>query len=228
MSEKILVVDDDYSLRNNLELNLQHQGFDTLGVASGEIALQLLWDWIPDLIILDIMMPSMDGFEATKRIREFSDVPIIMLTAKADDLDIVKGLDVGADDYIIKPFSIGELLARIRALLRRSSSHASEPLHQEIYEHKDLVIDADQARVTLDGEEIQLTAIEFQLLIKLVTSQGKPVSREELLCSVWGPEYREDRNVLWVAISRLRKKIERNSENPVYVVHHRNLGYTMA
>jgi DNA-binding response OmpR family regulator len=172
-------------------------------------------------------MPIMDGFTACERIREFSTLPIIILTAKGEERDRVRGLDAGADDYIVKPFSAQELLARVRAVLRRAERQSSGDFHQPVFKHYELEIDLPRAMVTTDGKPVSLTATEYRLLQTLAAAIGKVLTPEDLLSSVWGPEYRDDKEILWVCLSRLRQKIEVDPKNPVHIVTRQGLGYLM-
>lgn len=227
MPVKILVVDDDLTLLKMVEGHLQSAGYHVKSATDGSIALRITADWDPELILMDVMMPVMDGFTTTQRIREFSAIPIIILTAKGDERDLVRGLDVGADDYIVKPFSSQELLARVRAVLRRSEKEGLDDYHHKIFRHGDLVIDVDRASVDVRGEEISVTATEFRLLVTMADSMGDVLTREELLASVWGPDYRNEKTILWVTLSRLRQKIELDSKNPVHIVTRQGIGYIM-
>jgi len=227
MPAKILVVDDDPTMLKMVEGHLQSSGYIVKGASDGSMGLRLAADWSPELILMDVMMPVMDGFTTTKRIREFSATPIIILTAKGDEHDLVRGLDAGADDYVVKPFSSQELLARVRAVLRRSETQGLEDYHHKIFRHGDLVIDVDRASVVVRGEEINVTATEFRLLVSLAGSMGEVLTREELLASVWGPDYRNEKTILWVTLSRLRQKIELDPKNPVHIVTRQGIGYAM-
>jgi len=227
MPLKILVVDDDPTLLKMIENHLHAVGFTVQCASDGGMAIRRTREWEPELILMDVMMPVMDGFTSTKRIREFSAIPIIILTAKGEEQDIVRGLDAGADDYVIKPFSAKELLARVRAVLRRSEPPGAEEYHHRIYRHGDLIIDVDRARVTIGGNEISVTATEFRLLLKMADSVGKVLTREELLASVWGPDYRNDKTILWVTLSRLRQKVEKDPRNPIHIVTRQGVGYMM-
>ena len=227
MPAKILVVDDDPTMLKMVEGHLQSSGYVVKGATDGSMGLRLAADWDPELILMDVMMPVMDGFTTTKRIREFSATPIIILTAKGDEHDLVRGLDAGADDYVVKPFSSQELLARVRAVLRRSETHGLEDYHHKIFRHGDLVLDVDRASVVVRGEEINVTATEFRLLVSLAGSMGDVSTREELLASVWGPDYRNEKTILWVTLSRLRQKIELDPKNPVHIVTRQGIGYAM-
>lgn len=227
MPAKILVVDDDPTMLKMVEGHLQGSGYLVKGASDGSIALRITADWEPELILMDVMMPVMDGFTTTKRIREFSAIPIIILTAKGDERDLVRGLDAGADDYVIKPFSSQELLARVRAVLRRSETQGLEDFHHKIFRHGDLVIDVDRASVVVRGEEISVTATEFRLLVTMAGSMGDVLTREELLSSVWGPDYRNEKTILWVTLSRLRQKIEVDPKKPIHIVTRQGIGYIM-
>lgn len=227
MPAKILVVDDDPTMLKMVEGHLQSAGYIVKSATDGSMGLRLAADWTPELILMDVMMPVMDGFTTTKRIREFSATPIIILTAKGDEHDLVRGLDAGADDYVVKPFSSQELLARVRAVLRRSETQGLDDYHHKIFRHGDLVIDVDRASVVVRGEEINVTATEFRLLVSLAGSMGDVLTREELLASVWGPDYRNEKTILWVTLSRLRQKIELDPKNPIHIVTRQGIGYAM-
>jgi DNA-binding response OmpR family regulator len=178
-----------------------------------------------DLILLDVMLPRMDGFTACQRIRQFSTVPIIMLTAKGEEHDRVRGLDVGADDYLVKPFSVMELLARVRAVLRRAQ--VAETGQDRFFTHENLRIDFARAEVWLGEVPVYLSATEYRLLLQFTHNIGKVLSAEELLTSVWGPEYRDDKEILWVTIARLRQKVEEEPHQPEHIVTRSGLGYLM-
>lgn len=223
----ILIVDDDPRYLRLIEINLMTEGYQVKTSMNGQDAVEQVAAEQPNLLLMDVMMPIMDGFTATERIREFSNVPIIILTAKGEEHDRVRGLDVGADDYIVKPFSAQELLARVRAVLRRADHSDSSLFHQPILKHHELKIDLARAMVTSNDEEIQLTATEYHLLQTLASSIGNVMTAEELLSSVWGPEYRDDKEILWVCLSRLRQKIEPNSKKPIHIVTKQGLGYLM-
>jgi DNA-binding response OmpR family regulator len=179
-----------------------------------------------DLILLDIMMPRLDGFGTCQRIREFSNVPIIMLTAKGEEQDRVKGLDLGADDYLVKPFSATELLARVRAVLRRAQL-PGEQGQQRFFSHENLKIDFARAEVWRDEQPVSLSATEYRLLLQFAHNIGKILTSEDLLTSVWGPEYKSDKEILWVSIARLRQKLEADAHNPRHIVTRSGLGYFM-
>lgn len=223
----ILLVDDEPRYLRLLEVNLIPDGYAVRTAADGQQAVEAVAAEQPDLILLDVMMPVMDGFTCCERIREFSSVPIIMLTAKGEERDRVRGLDAGADDYIVKPFSAQELLARVRAVLRRAERQEIGGFHQPIFKHYELQIDLPRALVTCTGVELMLTATEYRLLQTLAASIGRVLTPEELLTTVWGPEYREDKEILWVCLSRLRQKIEPDPKNPIHIQTRQGLGYLM-
>lgn len=225
MKKKILIVDDDPITLSLIEVHLKRHDYDVKTTADGSRGIELTHKWKPDLVLLDIMMPGLDGLTVAKRIREFSSTPIIMLTAKGEESDRLKGFEAGADDYIVKPFSSAVLLARVRAVLRRFDTRDLEEYYQPVYRHGDLLIDVESCRVTVSGEEVYLSATEFKLLKKLAESMGKSVTREELLSSVWGPDFRYEKTILWVALSRLKQKIEKDPKNPVHILTVKGFGY---
>ncbi|MCH7588934.1 MAG: response regulator transcription factor [Chloroflexi bacterium] len=227
MPAKILVVDDDPHMQQMVEGHLDAAGYTVKSALDGATGLKLTAQWEPELVLMDVMMPVMDGFTTTLRIREFSSIPIIIITAKGDESDVIRGLDAGADDYIIKPFSAQELLARVRAMLRRSEPQGLEDYHHKIFKHGDLSIDVDRARIVVRDKEINVTATEFRLLVAMAGSMGAVLTREELLASVWGPDYRNEKTILWVTLSRLRQKIETDPKNPVHIVTRQGVGYSM-
>jgi DNA-binding response OmpR family regulator len=226
-SKTILAVDDEPRYIRLLEVNLTTEGYLVRSAANGQQAVEAVAADRPDLILLDIMMPIMDGFTACERIREFSTIPIIMLTAKGEERDRVRGLDAGADDYIVKPFSAQELLARVRAVLRRAERQEIGDFHQPIFRHRELEIDLPRAQVTCAGRPVSLTATEYRLLQTLAGAIGQMLTSEELLTGVWGPEYVDDKEILWVCLSRLRQKIEPDPKIPVHIVTKQGLGYLM-
>jgi len=224
---KILIIDDDPLMSRMVANHLKVAGYGTNIALEGNRGIQLAKEWYPDLILLDVMMPGIDGFTTCGRIREFSTVPIIMLTAKGAELDKIKGLDAGADDYVVKPFSAEELLARVRAVLRRADHTSFRKYPQRYFIHYDLKIDLARAEVYRNDELIQVTATEYRLLQTLAESVGTVLSPEELLTRVWGVDYRQEREILWVTLSRLRQKIEVNSRKPIHVLTRQGLGYLM-
>jgi DNA-binding response OmpR family regulator len=225
MSARILVVDDEPRYLRLLEANLSTEGYQVTTAMDGEEAVESFSSNPVDLILLDVMLPLMDGFTACQRIRQFSTVPIIMLTAKGEEHDRVRGLDVGADDYLVKPFSVMELLARVRAVLRRAQ--VAETGQDRFFTHENLRIDFARAEVWLGETPVYLSATEYRLLLQFTHNIGKVLSAEELLTSVWGPEYRDDKEILWVTIARLRQKVEDDPHGPKHIVTRSGLGYLM-
>jgi len=226
MAERILVVDDEPRFVRLVEANLQTEGFEVIKAKNGQQAIDLTVSEKPDLILLDVMMPEMDGFVVCERVREFSTVPIIMLTAKGDEEHKVRGLNLGADDYVIKPFSANELLARVRAVLRRAQRTAPE-FGDSRFSRGDLHIDFARAEVSVGGQLVSLSATEYRLLLQFARNAGKTLTSEELLQNVWGPEYGAEKEILWVSISRLRQKLERDPKNPQVIVTLSGEGYMM-
>ena len=225
MAKRILVVDDEPRYLRLLEANLRTEGFEVVSANDGEEAIEKFTSNPADLIMLDVMMPKLDGFSTCQRIRQFSSVPIIMLTAKGEEQDRVKGLDMGADDYLVKPFSIGELLARVRAVLRRVQPLQSNQTRE--FTHGNLRVDQARAEVWRGDQQIFLSATEYRLLLQFSHNLGTVVSAEELLTSVWGSEYIADKEILWVTIARLRQKVEDDSHAPRHIVTRSGLGYIM-
>ena len=223
---KILVVDDEQVLVKGIKFNLEHEGYQVEVGCDGEQAVDLAREGSFDLILLDLMMPKLDGFEACMRIREFSAVPIIMLTAKGEDMDKLMGFECGADDYITKPFNLLELKARVRALLRRSG--ASEQRQSSILEAGHIRLDAGQRSAWRDGVEVELTAKEFDLMELLLRNPGRVYSRENLLNVVWGYEYIGDYRTVDVHVRRLREKLELDPANPEYIRTKWGVGYYLA
>ena len=223
----ILVVDDEPRYLALVQINLETAGYSVITAMDGQQAVDAVAAEKPDIVLLDVMMPVMDGFTACERIREFSSVPIIILTAKGEERDRVRGLDAGADDYIVKPFSAQELLARVRAVLRRAERETVDGFHQPVFIHDNLEIDLAKAEVLVSGEAISLTATEYRLLQTFANAIGNVLSPEDLLTSVWGPEYKDDKEILWVCLSRLRQKIEPDPKNPIHIVTRQGIGYLM-
>jgi DNA-binding response OmpR family regulator len=226
MATKILVVDDEPRYQRLLEANLLTEGFDVLTAADGMQALDVFSNTPVDLILLDVMMPKLDGFATCQRIRQYSNVPIIILTARGEEQDRVRGLDLGADDYLVKPFSATELLARVRAVLRRAQV-SNEGGQNRYFEHENLRIDFARAEVWRGNQPVFLSATEYRLLLQFAHHVGKIMSAEELLTSVWGPEYKTDKEILWVSIARLRQKLEDEAHSPRHIVTRSGLGYLM-
>lgn len=223
---RILIVDDEPRYIKLLRYNLESVGYQVAVAEDGEGALLSVASQPPDLVILDIRLPDMDGFEVCRRLREFSSVPVIMLTAKGEEQDKIRGLQLGADDYVTKPFSAPELLARVEAVLRRSRL-AELPTTQPAFTHGDLVINFSTCQVMLQGKEVHLTPTEYRLLHCLAINAGKVVTHEDLLTQVWGPEYREEFEGLRMFISRLRHKIEEDPQQPGYILNRPGIGYFM-
>ncbi|AWB81397.1 DNA-binding response regulator [Corynebacterium yudongzhengii] len=221
MAATILVVDDDPAISEMLTIVLESEGFEPIPVTDGNDAVPAFREHEPDLILLDLMLPGMNGVDICKAIRTESAVPIVMLTAKTDTVDVVLGLESGADDYITKPFKPKELIARIRARLRRNEDAEDS----EILEVGDLVIDVPQHTVTRAGEEISLTPLEFDLLLQLARKPGQVHTREELLENVWGYRHASDTRLVNVHVQRLRAKIEHDPEDPQIVLTVRGVGY---
>jgi DNA-binding response OmpR family regulator len=222
---RILTVEDDDRIRQAVVLALQDEGWDVDEAATGEVALDRFRDHAADVVLIDIMLPGMDGFEVCRSIRRQSDVPIIMVTARNDTHDVVAGLEAGADDYLTKPFAPKELSARIRALLRRARN--SEGGAMERVTVGDLEISPDEGTVTKGGEQLHLTKTEFKLLVELASQPGKVFSREVLLERVWGYDYFGDGRLVDVHVRRLRTKVEADPASPRYVVTARGLGYKL-
>lgn len=226
MATRILVVDDEPRFVRLVEANLVTEGYEVLQANNGQEALDITAKEKPDMILLDVMMPDLDGFEVCERIREFSNLPIIMLTAKGEEEHRVRGLNLGADDYIVKPFSADELLARVRAVLRRAQRLAPQ-FAESRFAHGDLQIDFARAEVSRAGQPVSLSATEYRLLLEFARNVGTTLSSEKLLANVWGEEYSEDKEILWVSISRLRQKLEKDPKNPELIVTRSGAGYTM-
>jgi len=225
LSTRILVVDDEPRYLHLLVANLQTKEYEVFTATDGEEALESFSANPVDLILLDVMLPCLDGFGVCQRIRQFSNVPIIMLTAKGEEQDRIKGLDVGADDYLVKPFSVMELLARVRAVLRRAQ--VAETGQERFFTHGNLRIDLARAEVWLGDQQAYLSATEYRLLLQFAHNIGKILTTEELLTGVWGPEYRDDKEILWVTIARLRQKVEDDPHMPKHITTRSGLGYLM-
>lgn len=221
---KILVVDDEALLIKGIRFNLQSEGYEVITASDGLEALQALQEHKPDLVVLDVMMPNMDGLTACQKIRESSDIPIILLTAKADDMDKLIGFDHGADDYLTKPFNILELKARIRALLRRAGSR-EERTSSNILTIGSISLDLDARNAYRSGQLVDLTAKEFDVIEFLMRSPNRVYSREALLDTLWAYEYRSDIRTVDVHIRRLREKLEENPAEPNYILTKWGVGY---
>lgn len=223
MGKKVLVVDDEKLIVKGIRFSLEQDGMEVTCAYDGEEALQLAKEQQFDIILLDVMLPKLNGFEVCQQIRDFSNVPIIMLTAKGDDMDKILGLDYGADDYMTKPFNILEVKARIKAIMRRLSKPESDK--SQYLEVGDMRLDCDGRRVYIDNNEINLTAKEFEVLELLVMNPNKVYSRENLLKLVWGADYPGDVRTVDVHIRRLREKIEKKPSDPKYVHTKWGVGY---
>ena len=226
MAVKVLVVDDEKMIVKGLRFSLQQDGYEVECAYDGEEALGMIRDRQFDIVLLDVMLPKLSGFEVLQQVREFSDVPVIMLTARGDDMDKILGLDYGADDYVTKPFNPLEVKGRIKAIIRRTSrARKAEEVKENIIEVGDLRMDLDNRRVTLSDKEINLTSKEFELLELLATHAGKVYSRAMLLQMVWGKDNPGDVRTVDVHIRRLREKIEHNASEPKYVQTKWGVGY---
>ena len=225
MGNRILVVDDEKSIVKGLKFSLEKENMVVDCAYDGEEAVNLASQNEYDMVLLDVMLPKLDGFEVCQKIREFSSMPIIMLTAKGDDMDKILGLEYGADDYITKPFNILEVKARIKAIIRRSSGTEKKQDNSKVIVKGDLKLDLESRRVFIESKEINLTAKEFDLLELLITNPNKVYGREKLLSIVWGYEYPGDVRTVDVHVRRLREKIETNPSEPKYVYTKWGLGY---
>ena len=224
MAKRILLVDDEPLILKGLRFTLEQEGYEILTAADGEEALQVFFDQPVDLVLLDVMLPKLDGIQVCQRIRESSNVPILMLTAKGEDMDKILGLEYGADDYMTKPFNILEVKARIKTVLRRASQPTVNEEKKIIRVH-DMEVNIVNRSVTLGGKEIRLTAKEFDLLQLFITNRGKVFSRETMLETVWKYDYMGDARTVDVHIRRLREKIERNTAQPEFIFTKWGVGY---
>jgi DNA-binding response OmpR family regulator len=220
----ILVIDDEPRVSQFISMNLGLEGFRVVTAADGYEALTRIVKDQPDLVLLDITLPDMDGFQTLKKIRESYTIPVIFLTVRGEEFDRVHGLDLGADDYMTKPFSPRELVSRIRAVLRRTEARAVSQT-SEIVIDEDLSINFDQRKVIVRGREVRLRPTEHRLLYQLVNNAGRLMTHETLLANVWGPEYRDEDNYVRLYITYLRQKIEKDPKNPKYILGERGFGY---
>jgi DNA-binding response OmpR family regulator len=225
-TSKILVVDDDPAIRKFIRANLTARGYEVFLAFDGEEGLRVLETEMPDLILLDIMMPRIDGLEVCRRVREWSKIPIIMLSARAGEMDKVKCLDCGADDYLTKPFSLKELLSRIKAVLRRTGDLEDK---MTVYRHQigELVIDLNQNRVSLNKKDISLTATEFKIISYLAVNAGRMLTYDQILTKVWGEEYTGDNHLLQVSMARIRKKLNDDGKKSRYFENRIGIGYSI-
>jgi len=224
IKQSILVVDDDPRLLRLVRVNLEKAGFSVNTASSGAAALEQFDLEMPDAMVVDVTMPGMDGFTLTQRVREASNVPIIFLTAMGEQSQKVRGLELGADDYLTKPFDPDELVARVRAVLRRSAAQGTSDTGH-IIQAGDLVIDFLKRKVEYQGEPVKLTPTEYKLLQQLAQQSGKVVPHTDLLSKVWGPEYRDETGYLWVYIRSLRQKLEPDPSNPQFIISEPGFGY---
>jgi DNA-binding response OmpR family regulator len=227
MTAKILIVEDETKIASLVRLWLEQAGYTCLTATGGLEALQTFYYARPSLVILDIALPQMDGWKVCERIREMSDVPIMMLTAKTDEADKVRGLGMGADDYVTKPFSFPELVARVQALLRRASRPTSGELNGkvQVYQQADLWLDATNHQATLRGKELKLTRTEFKLLAFMMQHAGQLLSHNQILEAVWGPTYRDELDSLRMYIRNLRRKLEDDHSERRYIETEHGIGY---
>ena len=225
MAKKVLVVDDEKLIVKGIRFSLEQDGMEVDCAYDGQEALDKAMATAYDMILLDVMLPKMDGFEVCQRIREFSNMPIVMLTAKGDDMDKILGLEYGADDYITKPFNILEVKARIKAIMRRTTPQVVKEQKMTEIVSGDFTINTENRRLFILGREINVTSKEFDMLLLLVTNPGKVYSRDELLRTIWGEDYPGDARTVDVHIRRLREKIEPNASEPKYVHTKWGVGY---
>jgi DNA-binding response OmpR family regulator len=223
--KRILVVDDETRMIGFIRMNLELEGFQVLEAHNGLEALETIRTNLPDLVILDVMMPELDGFETLRILREFSNIPVIMLTAKGEEDDRVYGLELGADDYITKPFGPRELSSRVRAVLRRADMPSSNPEQAILQIDDHLSIDFNRREVVVEGEHIKLRPTEYRLLYHLVENAGWTVPHEQLLAKVWGYEYRDEAHYVRLYVNYLREKIEADPSKPKYIITERGVGY---
>lgn len=222
--KKILVVDDEERMLRFIRLNLEHDGFQVIEATKGREALDKMRTRMPDMILLDVMLPDLDGFEVLRMVREISSIPIIMLTAKGEEDDRVKGLELGADDYVTKPFSPRELVSRVKAVLRRVESKAGE--EGEVIQVDDwLKIDFNRREIWVEGKLVKLRPTEYRLLYHLVQNAGWVLSYDQILSRVWGYEYRDEPHYVRLYINYLRQKLEKDPSNPKYILTERGVGY---
>lgn len=220
----ILVVDDEERMARFIRLNLEHDGFRVVEAYRGLQAIQALRDSIPNVVLLDVMLPDMDGFEVLRLIREISSVPVIMLTAKGEEDDRVRGLELGADDYVTKPFSPRELVSRVRAVLRRVEAASSGP-HEMVDVDDRLKIDFGRREIWIEGQLVKLRPTEYRLLYHLVQNAGWVMTYDQILSKVWGYEYRDEPHYVRLYINYLRQKLEKDPANPKYILTERGVGY---
>ena len=222
----ILVVDDETRIARMIRMNLEHDGYEVIEAYSGQQALDMVRSRMPNLVILDVMMPGLDGYETLQILREISQVPVIMLTAKGEEEDRIRGLELGADDYVTKPFSPRELMSRVKAVLRRTEGNAGGGSNDDVIQVDDrLKIDFGKREVWVDGELVKLRPTEYRLLYHLVQNAGWVMTYDQLLTKVWGYEYRDETHYVRLYINYLRQKIEKDPSNPEYILTERGVGY---
>jgi DNA-binding response OmpR family regulator len=222
--KRVLVVDDELRMIGFIRMNLELEGYQVIEAHNGVEALEAIRTKLPDVVLLDIMMPELDGFETLRMLREFSNIPVIMLTAKGEENDKVYGLELGADDYVTKPFGPRELSSRIKAVLRRVSSPSS-PDQATLRIDDRLQVDFNRREVIVDGEHVKLRPTEYRLLYHLIENVGWTVPHDQLLAKVWGYEYRDEAHYVRLYVNYLREKIEENPSNPKYILTERGVGY---
>ena len=228
MAKKVLVVDDEKLIVKGIRFSLEQDGMEVDCAYDGEEALRMAREKEYDIILLDVMLPKLDGFEVCQQLRETSSVPVVMLTAKGDDMDKILGLEYGADDYITKPFGTSELLARIRTSLRHSNRMASNsPLYIRPYKCQGLILDFEKRMLTLDGEEIHLTPVEYKIVAYLARNSGKVMTYASVMANVWGPFTDNNNRILRVNMANIRRKIERNPSQPQFLFTEVGVGYRM-
>lgn len=221
----ILVVDDEPRMIGFIRMNLELEGHQVIEASSGIDALELIRTKLPDVVLLDVMMPDLDGFETLRMLREFSSIPVIMLTAKGEENDKVYGLELGADDYVTKPFGPRELSSRIKAVLRRAEMPSTSPDQAVLKVDDRLQVDFNRREVIVDGEHIKLRPTEYRLLYHLIENAGWTVPHDQLLAKVWGYEYRDEAHYVRLYVNYLREKIEEDPSNPKYILTERGVGY---
>lgn len=224
-TKRVLVVDDEPRMIGFIRMNLELEGHQVIEAHNGLEALDAVRTQLPDIVILDIMMPELDGFETLRMLREFSDIPVIMLTAKGDENDKVYGLELGADDYVTKPFGPRELSSRIKAVMRRWKNPSTSPADAILEIDGHLSVDFNQREVIVDGERVKLRPTEYRLLYHLIENAGWTVPHDQLLAKVWGYEYRDEAHYVRLYVNYLREKIEEDPSNPQYILTERGVGY---
>jgi two-component system KDP operon response regulator KdpE len=224
INRRILVVDDEERMVRFIRLNLEHDGFQVVEAFTGQQAMDKLRETLPDLVLLDVMLPDIDGFEVLRLIRENRDIPVIMLTAKVEEDDRVRGLELGADDYVTKPFSPRELVSRVRAVLRRTSSVRGDTTGLIEVDDR-LKIDFDRREIWVEGELVNLRPTEYRLLYHLVQNAGWVITHDQILAKVWGYEYRDEPHYVRLYVNYLRQKLEEDPSNPKYILTERGVGY---